>query len=100
MKKYIKDTLHRNLTVEDVAHHFGFSAKHANRLFYSVEHTTVKAYFNTHKIKRIEEYLMSTNLSVGELAEKFGFPNVEALHKYFKYHTGKSIKEFRSKFIN
>ncbi len=100
MKKYIKDTLHRNLTVEDVAHHFGFSAKHTNRLFYSVEHTTVKAYFNAHRIKRIEEFLMSTNLSVGELAEKFGFPNVEALHKYFKYHTGKTIKEFRSKFIN
>ena len=100
MKKYIRGTLHRSLTVEDVAHHFGFSAKHANRLFASVEHTTIKAYFNAHRIKRIQEYLMSTNLSIAELAEKLGFPNVEALHRYFKYHTGKTIKEFRSKFIN
>ena len=100
MKKYIKDNLHRSLTVEDIGHHFGFSGKHANRMFYSVEHTTVKAYFNTQKIKRIEEYLMSTNLSIGELAKKLGFPNTDALHKYYKYHTDRTIKEFRSKFIN
>ena len=100
IKKYIRDTLHRSVTVEDVAHHFGFSAKHVSRLFSAEEHVTVKAYINTLKVKGIEEYLLSTNLSISALAERFGFSNADALNRYYKYHTGKTIKEFRSKLLN
>ena len=100
MKKYINDTLHRSITLKDVAYHFGFSVVHTQRLFSSETHTTVRAYINELKIKRIEEHLMSTNISLTDLAKKFGFSSVDALNKYFKYHTGKTIKEFRSKFID
>ena len=100
MKKYIDGTLHRVQSVEDVAHHFGFSAKHANRLFFAAEHTTIKIYINECKVKKIKEYLMSTNISVSELAGKFGFPNASALNRFYRYHTGQTIKEFRAKFID
>ena len=100
MKRYIQNSLHRNLTVEDVANHFGFSAKHASRLFYSGEHTTIKTYHSMFRIKAIEEHLRSTNIPIVDLAKKMGFANADALHRYYKYHTGRTIKEFHSKFID
>ena len=99
MKIYIDTALHRGVSLNDVAHHFGFSAKHTNRLFFADEHITVKAYINQLKIKRIEEHLMATNASIRVIAEKYGFSSAAALNKYYKYHRGKSIREFRAKFI-
>ena len=100
MKIYIGQSINRNLTVDDVAHHFGFSKAHTQRLFASEAHTTVKAYINEIRIKCIKECLMSTNVSLNSLANEFGFPNEVALNKYFKYHTGKSIRNFREQYLN
>lgn len=88
MKKYISQSTNRNLTVNDVAYHFGFSKVHTQSLFASEEHTTIKAYISEIRIKCIKECLMSTNISLSGLAEEFGFSNAGALKKYFKYHTG------------
>jgi len=100
MKNYIKNSLYRNLTRQDVANHFGFSVVHTQRLFAREMHMSLKAYINEMRIKRIEEHLMARNISLRSLAEKFDFPSVDALNKYFKYHTGKTIKEFQSKFLS
>jgi AraC-like DNA-binding protein len=98
IKVYIDNSIHRRITLNDVAHHFGFSVQHTQRLFLAREHITVKAYINELRIKRIEECLMSTNASTSVIAKKFGFPNPNALNKYYKYHTGRTIKEYHSKF--
>ncbi len=100
MKKYINNSLGRSLTVQDVAYHFGFSVGHTQRLFLKEFHITIKTYINEMKIKEIKTHLTSTNISLTALAEKLDFPNTSALHKYFKYHTGQTINEFREKFID
>ena len=99
MKRYIRDSAHRNLTRQDVAHHFGFSVAHTQRLFASETHIPLKTYINNERIKQMKEMLMARNISTKSLADQFGFDNVDALNKYFKYHTGKTIKEFQSKFL-
>ena len=100
MKKYIRNSIHRNITLRDVANHFGFSTAHANRLFSNAEHITVKTYITKLKIQLIEEYLMSTNISTDSIAKKLGFTDAHTLNKYYRYHTGKTIKEFHSRFID
>ncbi len=100
IKNYIRTTIFRNITVHDVAVHFGLSDDYITRLFRKSEHITLKAYINTLKVKRLEEYLISTNTSLATIAKKLGFPNVSALSKFYKYHTGRTISEFHSRFIN
>lgn len=100
IKKYVIGTLFRNVTVHDVAIHFGLSDDYVNRVFSKSEHITLKAYINNLRIKRIEEYLISTNTSLETVVKKLGFPNVSALSKFYKYHTGRTITEFRSRFFN
>ena len=100
IKKYVISTVFRNITVHDIALHFGLSDDYVTRIFYKYEHITLKAYINQLKIKRIEEYLISTNTSLQVIAKKLSFPNVSALSKFYKYHTGRTITQYRTKFIN
>ena len=100
IKKYIISTVFRNITVHDIAVHFGLSDDYVTQLFYKYEHITPKAYINQLKIKKIEEYLISTNTSLQVIAKKLSFPNVSALSKFYKYHTGRTITQYRTKFIN
>ena len=100
IKKYIISTVFRNITVHDIAVHFGLSDDYVTQLFYKYEHITPKAYINQLKIKKIEEYLISTNTSLQAIAKKLSFPNVSALSKFYKYHTGRTITQYRTKFIN
>lgn len=100
IKKYVESTMFRNITVNEVAAHFGLSPDHINRVFSQSEHITLKAYINRMRVDRIEELLISTNTSLATVAKKLGFPNSASLSKFYKYHTGKTISEYRSKFIN
>lgn len=100
IKKYSRDTAFRNMTIHDVAVHFGFSDDYINRVFTQSEHITLKAYINEVKVKKIEELLISTNTPLKTVAEKLGFSSSAALSKFYKYHTGKTISEYRSKFID
>lgn len=97
---YIKGAVTRNITVIDVANHFGISKDHANRLFSQYAHTTLKAYIIQMRIKEIEKLLISTNTSLPTIAKKLAFPNSQSLSRFYKYHTGKAIREYRSNFIN
>ena len=51
-------------------------------------------------IKEIEKLLISTNTSLPTIAKKLAFPNSQSLSRFYKYHTGKAIREYRSNFIN
>ena len=100
IKEYVINTLFRNISVHDVAAHFGLCDDYINRVFYKYEHITLKAYINKLRIKRLEEYLISTNTSLEVIARTLGFQNKSTLSKFYKYHTGRTITEFRSKFRN
>ena len=100
IKKYATDTISRNLTVHDIASHFGLSDDHVTRIFFKYEHITLKAYINQLKVKKIDEFLLSTNTPLKVIAKKLSFPNVSALSKFYKYHTGRTITQYRTKFIN
>jgi len=98
IKEYVVDSCFRNLTVRDVAVHFGLCPDHVNRVFSAAEHITLKAYINQLKISRIEEYLISTNTPIKEIAEKMHFSTLSAMSKFYKYHTGRTPEEYRKQF--
>ena len=100
LKRYIEASIFRNITVNECAKHFGISANHLNRVFSQSEHINIKAYINQLKIKRIEEYLVSTNTPLSVIAKKLSFPSAASLCKFYTYHTGRTISEYRAKFIN
>ena len=100
IKKYSHDTVFRNATVHEIATHFGLSDDYVNRVFSQSEHVTLKAYMNKQRIKKIEELLISSNTPLKTIADKLGFSDAAALSKFYKYHTGKTVSEYRARFLD
>ncbi len=99
IRDYVIDSFFRGITVNDVAAHFGFCPDYVNRVFSRAYHMTLKTYINRVRVSRIEEFLISTNVPIKEIAEKLNFPSPAALSKFYKYHTGRTPEEYRARFI-
>ncbi len=100
IRRYLQLSIGRNISITDVANHFGFSTDYVNRVFSRDEHISIKSYINRLKVQRIEEYLSSTNTPFAIIAQQLGFSSVYALSRFYKYHTGQTLTDYHSKFIN
>ncbi len=100
IKAYVHGSSHRNITVGDIALHFGFCPDYVSREFYKSEHIHLKKYITDVRIRRIEELLSSANHTIQTTAEILGFQSVSAMCKFYKYHTGLSPSEYRRRFYS
>lgn len=100
IKSYVHGSSHRNITVNDIALHFGFCPDYVSREFYKSEHIHLKKYITDVRIRRIEELLSSANHTIQTTSETMGFQSVSALCKFYKYHTGLSPSEYRRRFYS
>ena len=98
IKSYIHGSSHRNITVNDIALHFGFCPDHLSREFYRSEHVYLKKYITDVRIRRIEEYLSSANHTLQTTAHTMGFQSVSALCKFYKYHQACHFSRILSSF--
>lgn len=100
IKAYVYASIHRNITVNDIALHFSLCPDHVSRVFYRSEHIPLKKYITDRRIHRIEEYLSSANHTIQTTSEVMGFQSASALCKFYKYHTGISPTEYRRRFYS
>lgn len=72
------------------------STKTLNNIVSEVAHTSAKVFIDERAIMQAKRLLISTGLSVKEIAYKFGFGNPSNFIKYFRKNTGTSPQTFRS----
>lgn len=95
MQKSVRD----HLTVEDIAWKLGLSDEHFIRIFRKEVRMTPHQYFTRLKIEGASGLLMSTDKSVGEISEWFGFENQFHFSRIFKKCTGISPLEYRKTYL-
>ena len=100
IKAYVHGSIHRHLTVNDIALHFNLCPDYVSRVFYKSERVPLKKYITDLRIRRIEEYLSSANHTIQTTSDVMGFQSASALCKFYKYHTGSSPSEFRRRFYS
>lgn len=100
IKTYVYASIHRNITVNDIALHFSLCPDYISRVFYKSEQIPIKKYITDLRIRRIEEYLSSANHTIQTTSEVMGFGSASALCKFYKYHTGISPSEYRHRFYS
>ncbi|MBR5539566.1 MAG: helix-turn-helix domain-containing protein [Clostridia bacterium] len=83
------------ISVSDIARKFNISERHLSRTVLSLTGKSPKEHINYEKLKRIEEYMVSTSLSLGEIAELCGFSDSYAMNKFFKRYNKVSPTVFR-----
>lgn len=85
-------------TVQSVAAHFGYNSDHLSRVFVKSCGIPLKAYIDRERNAYIKHLLLSTNMTVREIADAASFDSDNLLIKFFKYNNAMTPTEFRDKY--
>ena len=96
-ERFIKNNLHKNITVQAVSDYIGIDRSYLSRLFHEHKKIGPKQYMEDLKMKQAIQYLKLPNLSVTEVALSLGYSDCHAFHKAFKRNFGCSPSAWRQK---
>jgi AraC family transcriptional regulator len=92
---YITAHLSEDLKIVDIAAHLGISQYHFGRLFKQSTGITVHNYLIQQRVKRAQQLLQETDLSILVIAEQCGFANPSHLARCFRKQIGITPRQFR-----
>lgn len=98
--EWVRIHIHRNITVKEVAVHFGYNEDYLGKLFRKSYHMGLKEYINAEKISAAKNYLLTTSLTVKQVAALLGYQDEKLFIKFFQYHEAISPARFRNAFCN
>ncbi|WP_168122061.1 AraC family transcriptional regulator [Paenibacillus sp. HB172176] len=94
---YIEDNLTERIQVEDACKIANMSYYYFVKFFKKTIGLSFTEYVNYQKIKRAERILLTKDLSISEVGEKIGMPNMAHFYKMFKKYNDCSPKQFQSR---
>ncbi len=101
VQDYIEDNLYHNLTLEELSDIAGFSKYHFHRIFKGVSKESLFHYVTRNKLERVRSTLIARpDLSITDVAYKFGFTDSAIFSRTFKNYYKISPKAFREQYSN
>jgi AraC-like DNA-binding protein len=98
ISEVIKTHLYSNFSVRELAKLAGLSLTSFKSEFVSVYRESPARYIRKKKIERAKELLLTSDFSIGEIADQVGYKDVSHFSKSFQFLTGTSPTNFRSDF--
>ncbi len=96
---FMRKSVRENALVEDFSRKLGLSPEHFIRIFRDEVHMTPHQYFIRLKVEGASGLLISTDRTVGEISDWFGFENQFHFSRVFRKCTGLSPLEYRKAYI-
>ena len=79
-----------------IAEYAGVSVQHLSRLFKAEKNMTMVEYINQFRVSRAKELLVSSDLTITEIAEQTGYFNNGTFIRNFKKYVGCTPSEYRT----
>ena len=95
---YIEGHCSEPISASDVAANIPISYSHLARIFSQYMKTSVNTYITRVKLDRAIHLLMTTDLSVNEIAREIGYSSLSYFSNTFKNTLGQSPKEYRYRY--
>ena len=92
---YLNENLEQNINLEECARHFNYNPNYLSRMFKKNFGKTYTDYVTERKMERCKELLLQTDISVSELAERFGYSSAQNFIRVFKKYTLVTPGQFR-----
>lgn len=92
---YMEDHYKLQPSLEETAHHAGFSAGHFSRLFHKQLGMTYSTYLTNIQIRHVQILLTNTTMSITEIAHETGYCHGDYLSAQFKKRVGMTPREYR-----
>lgn len=86
------------LTVENLANQLNLSSNYLSDMLRSLTGQSAQQHIHERLIEKAKEYLITTNLSVSEIAYNLGFERSQSFNKLFKNKTEMSPLRYRQSF--
>jgi len=100
LEAWVRGSCDRPIKVADAAAHFQFNADYLSRVFRRYHPEGLKAYIDAARCQRIKQDLASTDQTLQEIAQKYGFSDYKYFLKYFRFHEGLTPTEYRKAYYN
>ncbi len=95
--KYLAETPESNMTMKDLAKHFGYEYHYFSRFFHKCFNMNFRQLVNIFKISRAIEELTNTERAVTDIALGAGFSSIRSFNRVFLSHTGYTPTLYREK---
>lgn len=93
----VKQRLHENITLKDVAEKYSFSPNYLGQIFKEEMNMNFSDYVSMLRMEKAGALLMETNLKVYEIANLIGYRYLPYFSRQFKDYHGKTPLEYRRK---
>ena len=93
---WLQGNFQRTILFPLLAEHFGMSARTLNRRFKNALNKTPLAYLQEIRINTARDLLKTSNLTVGEIADKVGYQDTSYFARLFKKHWATSPQDYRN----
>jgi AraC-like DNA-binding protein len=97
---FIDQNLHNKITLTDLASQACLSADHFSTIFNEIMGVRPMEYVNKKRIERAQMLLISTNLSISQVAEKVGISNNSYFSTLFKKYTLQTPDDYQKSHHN
>jgi len=97
---FMKDNLHRDICLDDIANYVNMSKYHFNHTFTKVMGISPWSYLTKLRIEHAMKLLLSTNLTVDEISGMVGYSSSNYFNKVFRKYIGTSPGKLREKYTN
>ena len=93
--EYIETHYGQNITLDELARLTGLSAKYFCRYFKAIVHRSPIDYLNYYRIECASYFLISSDMTVAEIAQHCGYNDSSFFIKQFKKYKGTTPKQYR-----
>lgn len=97
LTSYMHENYQKEITLESLSEHFGYSPSYISRMFGKYAQTNYKMYLQGIRVEHADQELRNTNLTISEIAERNGFPNNKAFAKAYRKTYGVLPSEIRKR---
>lgn len=87
--------LNENMPVSYYANALNITPKYLNKVVKTIKGSSVKQWLDEMMTQELKRVLLNTQLSILEISDRYSFSSSDAMHHFFKKHTGTSPSEYR-----
>ena len=100
VEEWIRINIDRPIRVSDISAHFGLNPDYLSRVFRKYHQEGLKRYLDAARCQRIKQDLVSTDMSLQALSQKYGFSEYKYFLKYFRFHEGMTPTQYRQAYYS
>ena len=95
--KYLNEHYMDKIRITDIADYIGIDRSHLGKCFHAEYKMSPREYLVVLRMRKAQEMLRDTELSVGVIAAQCGYPDALAFTKMFRKHSGTSPSLYRER---